>query len=159
MSTPGERYPWTSQPGETPPGYAAFQVYMRQGVRRSLRRTAEETDTATGLINRWSAAHNWVERAAAYDSYLVTAAVDGEADELSRVRSKHLDVADKLLDHLMDSMRMWKPGYDPSLRWTTAFTAAAKVQQTALTLKETTSRTDEEAIEKIMAVMEKRAEG
>jgi hypothetical protein len=56
-------------------------------------------------------------------------------------------------------MSMWKPGYDPSLRWTTAFTAAAKVQQTALTLRETTSRTDEEAIEKIMSVMEKRAEG
>lgn len=159
MSTPEERYPWTSQPGETPPGYAAFQVYMRQGVRRSLRRTAEETDTASGLISRWSSAHNWVERAAAYDSYLVTAAVDGEADELSRVRIKHLDVADKLLDHLMDNMRTWKPGYDPSLRWTTAFTAAAKVQQTALTLKETTSLTDKEAMDTIMGVLEQRAEG
>jgi hypothetical protein len=159
MSTPQDRYPWMSQPGETPPGYSAFQVYMRQGKDRSLRRVHEEIGTATGLIGRWSRTHNWVERAAAYDSYLVTAAVDGEADELARVRSKHLDVADKLLDHLMDNMRMWKPGFDPSLRWTTAFTAAAKVQQTALTLKETTTRTDEEAIEKIMAVMEKRAEG
>jgi hypothetical protein len=159
VSTPENPYPWTCREGETPKGYAAFQAYMRQGKDRSLRRTAEETKTATGLINRWSSAHDWVERAAAYDSYLVTAAVDGEADDLAKVRSKHLEVASKLLDHLAMNMAGWKPGYDPSLRWTTAFTAAAKVQQTALSLRETTSNTDEAAIAKIMSVLEERAEG
>lgn len=159
MSTPEERYPWTRREGETPKGYEAFKLYLFQGKDRSLQKVHDETKIATGLIGRWSREHAWVARTAAYDTYKVTAQVDGEVDDLVRVRSKHLNVAEKLLDHLMDNMRMWKPGYDPSLRWTTAFTAAAKVQQTALTLRETTSKTDEEAIEKIMAVMEKRAEG
>lgn len=159
MSTPEDPHPWTRRTGESSPAYDAFRVYLFQGKDRSIKKAADEAGRSESLFKRWYNQHGWVGRAAAYDSYKVTARVDGEVDELTAVRSKHLEVASKLLDHLAMNMAAWKPGYDPSLRWTTAFTAAAKVQQTALTLRETTTRTDEEAIEKIMAVMEKRAEG
>lgn len=159
MSTPEDPHPWTRREGESHPGYEAFRLYLFQGKDRSLRRVHEETGTATGLIGRWSAAHDWVARAAAYDSYKVTARVDGEIDELTAVRSKHLDLASRLLDHLGRQLTSWPLKHEPSIRWTTAFTAAAKVQQTALTLRETTSKTDEEAMAKIMQVLEKRAEG
>lgn len=159
MSTPQDPHPWTRRAGETAKGYEAFRVYLFQGKDRALSRVHEETKIATGLIGRWSRENDWVARTAAYDSYKVNARIDGEVDELTAVRSKHLDVASKLLDHLALNMAAWKPGYDPSLRWTTAFTAAAKVQQTALTLRDTTSKTDEEAMDKIMSVLEKRAEG
>lgn len=159
MSTPEDPHPWTRREKESSPAYDAFRIYLFQGKDRSIRKAAEEAGRAESLFKRWNATHSWLDRARAYDSYMVSAQVDGQADELAAVRSKHLEVASKLLDHLALNMAAWKPGYDPSLRWTTAFTAAAKVQQTALTLRETTSRTDEEAIEKIMSVMEKRAEG
>lgn len=159
VSTPSDPHPWTRREGETPKGYEAFRVYLFQGKDRNLRSVAAETKTATGLINRWSSEHGWVARAAAYDSYKVTARVDGEADELAQVRSKHLDLASRLLDHLGRQLAAWPLKHEPSIRWTTAFTAAAKVQQTALTLRETTSNTDREAMDKIMGILEKRAEG
>ncbi len=159
MSTPDEPYPWTRREKESSPAYDAFRVFLFQGRDRSTKKAADEAGRAESLFKRWHNTHAWAARAAAYDSYKVTARIDGEVDELTAVRSKHLDVASRLLDHLALNMSMWKPGYDPSLRWTTAFTAAAKVQQTALTLRETTSRTDEEAMAKIMGILEKRAEG
>lgn len=159
MSTPQDPHPWTRRDGESSPAYDAFRAYLFQGRDRSIKRAATEVGKAESLFKRWYSTHCWAERAAAYDSYKVNARIDGEVDELTAVRSKHLEVASRLLDHLALNMAAWKPGYDPSLRWTTAFTAAAKVQQTALTLRETTSKTDEEAMDKIMAVLEKRAEG
>lgn len=153
----GATYPWTRRTGETPQAYEAFRTYMNQGARRTVEGTAQELGKARSLINRWCQKWSWVERTGAYDSYLVTAQVDGEVDAFSRVRNKHLDVADKLLDHLSESMLLWKTGQDPSLRWTTAFTAAAKVQQTALTLKETLSRTDEETVTRILDIVARKA--
>ena len=160
-----EAYPWTRRPdtmvggklvkGESSQAYEAFRVYMNLGSVRSVDQVSKDIGKATSLLRRWSGQWDWVNRAAAYDSYLVNAKVDGEADEFAKVRNSHLEVATKLLAHLMESMTLWKPGYDPSLRWTTAFTAAAKVQQTALTLKETTSKTDEEAIRRILEIVSK----
>lgn len=150
-----DQHPWTRREKESSVAYEAFRVYLFQGKDRTTRRCAEEIGKSDSLIRRWSSTYDWPARSVAYDSYMVNARVDGEADELARVRNKHLELADRLLDHLGDSLSMWKPGHDPSIRWTQAFAAAAKVQQTALTLREKTTRTDEEAIEKIMAVVEK----
>lgn len=161
-----ETHPWTRRPdtaterGESSQAYDAFRAYLFLNPRdRSVRAAAEQEGKADSLLRRWSRQWDWVNRAAAYDSYMVTAKVDGQADAFASVRNKHLDVASDLLDHLAQSMAQWKPGYDPSLRWTTAFTAAAKVQHAALTLRETTTKTDEEAIARILTIMGSKAEG
>ncbi len=165
MSTE-ETHPWTRRQdtadrrGESSQAYDAFRAYLFLNPRdRSVRAAAEQEGKADSLLRRWSGQWDWVNRAAAYDSYMVTAKVDGQADRFAAVRNKHLDVANDLLDHLSTSMAMWKPGSDPSIRWTTAFSAAAKVAHAALTLRETTSKTDEEAIARVLDVMAKRAEG
>lgn len=159
-------HPWTRRgpsedrpQGETSVAFEAFKVYLHMGADRTTRAVAEQVGKADSLIRRWSSTFDWPARAAAYDSYLLNASVDGEADQLAQVRNKHLSVAERLLDHLAESMSMWKPGHDPSIRWTQAFTAAAKVQQTALTLRETTNKGEEEVMERILAAFEKRAEG
>lgn len=155
-----QQYPWTRRPDETPVAYEAFRIYMNGGHTRSLANVAEAMGgNRRSAINKWSSAYEWVARTTAYDSYLTTAAVDGMADQVSQVRNKHLDVASKLLDHLMESMAGWAPGEDPSIRWTTAFSAAAKVQQVALSLKDTTTKTDAEIIDKILDAVARRAEG
>jgi hypothetical protein len=161
-----ESHPWTRRKdtedgrGESSQAYDAFRAYLFLNPRdRSVRAAADQEGKADSLLRRWSRQWDWVNRAAAYDSYMVTAKVDGHADAFAAVRNKHLDVASNLLDHLAESMTMWKPGYDPSLRWTTAFTAAAKVQHAALTLRETLTKTDDEAIARILAIMERKAEG
>jgi len=161
-----DQHPWTRRGpskdyprGESSTAYDAFRVYMRLGKDRSLNSVCEEIGKTITLIKRWCKAYEWVSRAAAYDSYLLTAEVDGEATELSRVRNKHLDVADKLLDHLSSNMALWEAGQDPSVRWTQAFAAAAKVQQMALTLREKESAADQELIDRVMSMLEKQAEG
>lgn len=160
-----EMYPWTRRPNdgekraESAPAYAAFKEYLSLGGDRSIRATSEKIGTSERLLRVWSSKWEWVDRSAAYDTYLMTAQVDGEADQFSKIRNKHLDVADNLLDHLSDSMKMWKPGSDPSIRWTTAFTAAAKVQHAALTLRENLSKTDEDAIARILEIVAKKGDG
>jgi arginine utilization protein RocB len=162
-----EQYPWTRRTegtpehprGESSQAYDAFRTYMNQGADRSLVKTAEALGKADSLVSRWCISYDWVARTAAYDSYLTTAKVDGEADAFAKVSNKHLEAAADLLDHLTASMKLWKPGTDPSIRWTTAFTAAAKITQTFLTLRETTSKTDEEAIARILDIVSKQAEG
>jgi transposase-like protein len=160
------KHPWTRRPdtvagrGESSQAYDSFRAYLFIPPKdRSVRAAAEQVNKADSLLRRWSRQWDWVNRAAAYDSYMVTAKVDGEADRHAEVENKRLDVASDLLDHLSASMKLWKPGYDPSLRWTTAFTAAAKVQHAALTLRDTTTKTDDEAIARILEIMGRKAEG
>jgi len=53
---------------ESPQARAAFEAYLRQDWQhRSLRRLAKELGKCVSLLKRWSAAHNWAERAAEHD--------------------------------------------------------------------------------------------
>ncbi len=71
-----DREPWERQPGETSKAYAAFCIYRNMGPRqRSLIETArcwyaDKSRTRVGVIERWSAGHNWVERCKAYDEFI-----------------------------------------------------------------------------------------
>ncbi|CAB4912179.1 unannotated protein [freshwater metagenome] len=60
--------PWERQPDETTKAYEAFAMYRDQGARRSVRAVARESNKHVTLIGRWSSAHHWVERAAAFDA-------------------------------------------------------------------------------------------
>lgn len=66
----GEPRPWERQIEETAPAYAAFDFYLRAGAARSVTKVAAECNKSRSLINRWSAQHRWVRRAAAWDADL-----------------------------------------------------------------------------------------
>jgi hypothetical protein len=66
-----------------------------------------------------------------------TAATDGHAEEMRKVRQGHLALSDKLLDHLNNRLDEYiQTNADPSVRWTQAFSAATKAQESALRMKE-----------------------
>lgn len=72
--------PWEKREDETPKAFAAFCAYRDMGKGRSLdgawrRQKGDEKATAPGHFTRWSVAHDWEERAAAYDAYLDSVAV------------------------------------------------------------------------------------
>jgi hypothetical protein len=150
-----DQYPWTRRDSESTPAYAAFQVYLRGGVRRSITEAAAEVGKAVSLLAGWSSKYGWVERVQAYDSHIMTAEVDGYAEQVSSVRSRHMQVTEELLDHLMVNMRLWKPGQDPSIRWTQALAVALKSQQAAMTLREERSKGETGVIEKIQEALAK----
>lgn len=165
-----DRYPWTRRPdtaagrGESSQAYAAFRVYMLMPTKdRSVKGAAESEGRADSLWRRWSKQWDWVNRAAAYDTYMTTAAIDERVDELvvefDQVRNSQLQLAGIAMAQLRANAMAWKPGFDPSIRWTTAFTAVAKVQFAALTMRAPSAATDDETIARIMEIMSRKAEG
>lgn len=128
--------PWARLPGETPRAYKAFWTYMELGLDRSHREAAAIEGKSETLLGDWSAKHKWVARCSAYDSYLKTNAVATYADQMASVRSRHMELTDMLLDRLKDNLTRLPPGADPSIRWTTAFSAGVKAHKDALSLRE-----------------------
>lgn len=137
MTEGHDPHPWTRREEETTPAYDAFRTYLNQGGSRSTANVAQELSKSKTQIDRWSGQHSWVERARAYDSYLMTAETDGHAEELARVRNRHMALADKLLDHLDHRLDDFiEKNQDPSVRWTQAFSAGTKAQESATRMRE-----------------------
>lgn len=149
-----DEHPWTIRPGESSRAYQAFRTYMNLGTSRSIARAAEIEGKSETLLENWSAENKWVSRVQAYDSYVLTAEVDGFAEQVASVRAKHMEITDQLLDHLQANMRLWKPGADPSIRWTNALAVALKSQQAALTMRDE-SKKENGVIEQIMEAIQR----
>lgn len=137
-----EQYPWMQRPKETARAYAAFRAYMIQGTSRTIAKAAEAEGKKTSQFEEWSVTHGWVDRCAAYDSYVLSAEVDGFAEQMASVRSRHMELTDMLLDRLRDNLTRLPPGADPSIRWTTAFSAGVKAHRDALALRENDGKTN-----------------
>lgn len=147
-------YPWVRQAWDTNRSYEVFRDYLHMGPEnRSLRAVANMAgNSAISVIENWSSQHKWAERVAAYDAHMDTAATDGMANQIASVREKHIELADKLLDHLSHRLDVYiQRDHDPSIRWIQAFATAAKVQAGAFALRDTdrTSEMVEQALELI----------
>lgn len=59
---------WERQPGETSRAYEAFCIYRDLGAARSLAKVGELLGKSKALMERWSAAHSWVDRVAALEA-------------------------------------------------------------------------------------------
>ena len=137
---------WLRRTGETNPAYEAFRTYMRV---RSTSKVALELSKSDTLIKRWSSEHEWVSRIAAYDNYLATADTDGEINRIGQSRDKTLQITDELKSLLLMRLRHFaERGEDPTIRFTQALTAMAKVEQVWLL-----SRDDQKTAEKLDNVM------
>lgn len=117
---------------------------------RSTTKVAEELGKSTTLITRWCTEHEWVSRITAYDRYIATADTDGMVHALAESRDKNLALMDKLRSHLSNRLDDFiSRREDPTVRWTNALTAMAKVEQNFLMLKD-----DVKSAEKLDNVME-----
>lgn len=154
MTEGQQPYSWTRREDETTPAYEAFRAYLNLGGKRSLLNVAQELSKSEQMLKRWSAQYSWVERARAYDSYLMVAETDGHAEELARVRNRHMALADKLLDHLDRRLDDFiEHNQDPSVRWTQAFSAGTKAQESATRMKEQSKESG--VLEQILAKVQK----
>jgi hypothetical protein len=65
---------WQRIETDTDKSFAAFCVYRDLGADRSIQKTQEKLSKSSGYLRvlyEWSSNGNWVERAAAYDEYLL----------------------------------------------------------------------------------------
>lgn len=138
-----DSYPWTRQKGESGPGYTAFQAYLHLGPKRSLVKAAEAAERSIIWIEELSAKNGWVERVRAYDVFLEESRTDGMVHQIAASRDKNLALMDKLrglLDSRLDQFIERKE--DPTIRWTQACMAMAKIEANSLLMKDD-QKTDE----------------
>jgi len=91
--------PWNRQPGESDAAWEAFTVYRK--VRpRTLKRVALECTKSYSLIKRWSAAHQWAERADAMDAHSNQSWLDSLRDERTKVAKEQAEAARRIRKRL-----------------------------------------------------------
>ncbi len=111
---------------ESPKAIAAFHEYCLLGPARSLAKLANVserfgmTTVTVRHLEQWSSAHQWVERASAYDAHLQKEREDLAAVERARVlttgfaqQHKRIEalnaLAKKLLAQAANDERLWLP--------------------------------------------------
>lgn len=92
-----EAKPWERQDGETPKQFEAFVVYRDLGEERSLAKVGRQLCKSKALMDRWSSANNWVERAAAWDNEQDRILRQEQIKDIKKMRKRHADVASAMI--------------------------------------------------------------
>lgn len=85
--------PWDRRPSETPQAFEAFALYRDMGQGRTIERVARILDKHHTNVAKWSARHDWVARAAAFDAVAERRAADGVLEEEVAVRIRQAEAA------------------------------------------------------------------
>lgn len=123
---------WERRDIESDPAWEAFRTYRDMGSARSLSKLAQILSKSKPLLSGWSAKHGWVERCRAFDRHEDAAQVESYKEQTKEIVRQQTLLADKLLRKLDENLDRLAPGTDPTIRWTTAFSAATKVQGGAM---------------------------
>lgn len=152
-----EPAPWDRRPRETSKAYAAFVIYRDMGTDRTVRSVAEALNKSGTLIAGWSGKHNWVARAAAWDSMPGRMVAEAFEERARRIAEQHDRIATKLLDRMEANLDLLPVGADPTIRWSTAVGVAQKSHGLATDLSRPRDTAREEIAKKISEVIERLA--
>lgn len=124
MAETDDLRPWDRQPGETSKAYEAFLTYRDLGAGRSIQLVCNELGKSKTVMDRWSSQHNWVSRAAAWDS-MPGRKIESAYEEMAKdIAEQHRALSDKLMARLSRNLDLLPEGADPTIRWSTAQAAA-----------------------------------
>lgn len=147
-------YVWVRRADEPQPAYDAFRTFLLAGTRRNLNATAEATGKSIQAIKRYSTSHDWLDRAKAYDAHTMRAETDGLTNRLATNRDANLELVDKLRRHLSHRLDDFvASNTDPTVRWTQALAAMAKLEANAFTMRDDPKTS--ERVERIEALVER----
>lgn len=151
-----ELQPWERRDDESGPAWEAFALYRDMGPgRRSTGQVRTELRKSQRLIDGWCAKYRWVERCRAYDRHEDAAAVDAYKEQVRGIVKQQTQLADKLLRKLDENLDRLAPGTDPTIRWTTAFSAATKVQGGAMDMVKDKSDSTTDTVKAIERIIER----
>lgn len=89
-----DRKPWDQQPDESSRAYQAFVTYRDMpATERSYRAVGQKWAKSRSLIGRWSSAHRWIERVAAYDRHLEEQWQAEQAKARRKAAERHIRAA------------------------------------------------------------------
>ena len=101
--------PWERQEGESVKAFEAFAVYLGMGENRSIRAVARECGKSSSLISRWSVAHQWVERVAAYNSDIQKKAHATAVKKAQEMADRHISIALKMQAKALQALANMNP--------------------------------------------------
>lgn len=146
-------HPWMRQPGETTVAYEAFRVYLSV---RTQPKVCEELGKSRQLISKWSSDWEWLERVRAFDVHLSEAQTDGLVHQLAESRDKNLALMDKLRGLLNTRLDVFiERKTDPTVAWTRAVEALARVEANSLMLGLKNQGTTTAAVTRVEELVEK----
>lgn len=97
---------WQQLDNESAPAYDAFLVYrdLPKGE-RSGAKVGQELGKSKTLIDRWSSAHSWMSRVAAWDEHLRSVADDAALEAVRAMNARHaanaIALQNKAIERLM----------------------------------------------------------
>lgn len=92
---------WARLPDETPPAWEGFVLYRDLGGDRSLAKVAQQLGKSLTLITRWSAEHDWVARAAAWDAHVDAYKLEAHLSAAEAMGQRHAARASELTEALL----------------------------------------------------------
>jgi hypothetical protein len=81
--------PWTRRPTETSRAYDAFMRFCDLGQRRTLRTLCEINRLSKSTVASWQTNHDWIDRAKAYDEWLVRESALDQVEQVKDMRRRH----------------------------------------------------------------------
>lgn len=88
---------WERQPGESAKAYEAFSTYRDMGSDRSLAKVGQALGKSKAMMEKWSSAHNWVERAKAWDVEQDRILQKQQMDDIKKMRKRHATIGESML--------------------------------------------------------------
>lgn len=155
------RYSWMQWEEETDQAYKGFQIYLKMSGRRSPSEVAREMKLSKSSIDNWSANFRWRDRVRDFEDHVAMAETDGLVNQVAEMRDANIALMDKLrglLDLRLDDFIAARK--DPTVGWTQALMAMAKIESNALLLGDRAqqSKTSEQVakVEALMAELDEK---
>ena len=89
--------PWERQPGESAKAYEAFSTYRDMGSDRSLAKVGHALGKSKAMMEKWSSAHNWVERAKEWDVEQDRILQKQQIEDIKKMRKRHATLAESMI--------------------------------------------------------------
>jgi hypothetical protein len=102
MPLPDDGEPdYARRPGESPRAFASFTAYrdLPAGI-RSVAKAAEVLGKSVNTLHRWSAQHDWVDRAEAWDKEQDKVVRQARLDAVREANERHVRVSQAMLDQV-----------------------------------------------------------
>ena len=120
---------WDRQYGESGRAYQAFCTYRDMGVDRSYAAVAQKLGKSKTIIDRWGSRWRWVERVAAYDTYLETEARKTAEDERKKMAKRHAQQAMMFQEKVIKRLQALDPKEIPVSTLIAMFDTAVRVER------------------------------
>lgn len=90
--------------GETDIAWQGFQMYLEQGLGRTMTNVAKSLNKSTTVTNRWAKKYRWKERAALYQREIDEWAISRDLTDRKSARLRQLRIARKIQELSSDQL-------------------------------------------------------